>query len=231
MCVASSVAVAARGDAAQTALDRKLSHYRNEFGELRQQNVHHLPRVWTADGRPHPAVPRTLQYEADIASSRNGQHLSAKSLHRRWKHGIQIVLPRRRAGMARAVLTNPSTTTDWLFAGIIDIALHHWGRVPALDGGPGDHDLDDFETDTAIPDDDDDTVSQQAARMNLCRHQVSNCPVYPRARRGEVVGRRWRSHATSRTHSASGRYSSSAISHLENSFEDNGVARQQVLGA
>ena len=49
--------------------------------------------------------------------------------------------------------------------------------------------------------------------MNLCSHQVSNCPVYPHAFGGEVVGRRWRSHATTGTHSASGQYP-----HLENSF-------------
>ena len=30
-------------------------------------------------------------------------------------------------------------------------SLHHWGHVPALAGGPGDHDLDDFQTDTAKP--------------------------------------------------------------------------------
>ena len=46
-----------------------------------------------------------------------------------------------------------------LFAGIIDRALHHWGHVPVLDGEPGDHDFDDSETDTAIPDDHDDIVS------------------------------------------------------------------------
>ena len=39
--------------------------------------------------------------------------------------------------MARAVLPNPSARAEWLFAGIIDRALHHWGHVPALDGGPG----------------------------------------------------------------------------------------------
>ena len=54
-------------------------------GELRQQGINYRPLVWTADGRPHPAVTRTLQYAADIASRRNRQHLSAKSLHRRWK--------------------------------------------------------------------------------------------------------------------------------------------------
>ena len=61
--------------------------------------------------------------------------------------------------MARAALPNPSARAAWLFAGIIDRALHRWGHVPALDGGPGDNDHDDSETDTAIPDDDHDVVS------------------------------------------------------------------------
>ena len=33
------------------------------------------------------------------------------------------------------------------------------GTDPALDDGPGEHDLGDYETETAIPDDDDDSVS------------------------------------------------------------------------
>ena len=61
--------------------------------------------------------------------------------------------------MARAVLLDFSARAEWHFAGIIDRALHHWGHVPALDGGPGDHDLDGSETDTAIPDDGDENVS------------------------------------------------------------------------
>ena len=72
VCVASSIAAAARGDAAQAAFDSKLSQYRNEIGELRQQGIQYRPLVWTADGRPYLAVTRTLQYAADIASSRNG---------------------------------------------------------------------------------------------------------------------------------------------------------------
>ena len=61
--------------------------------------------------------------------------------------------------MARAVLPNPSARAEWLFAGIIDKAQHHWGHVTALDGGPGERDHADSETDTAIPDDDDDIAS------------------------------------------------------------------------
>ena len=60
--------------------------------------------------------------------------------------------------MARAVLPNPSARAEWLCAGIIDGALHHWGNVLSLDGGPDDHDHADSETDTAIPNDGD-TVS------------------------------------------------------------------------
>ena len=63
--------------------------------------------------------------------------------------------------MARAVLPNNSARAEWLFAGIFDRALHHWGHVPALDGGPGvlDLDFDGSDIDTALPDDDDEVVS------------------------------------------------------------------------
>ena len=66
--VASSIAAAARGDAAQAAFDRKLSHYRIEFGELRQQGIQYLPLVWTADWRPHLAVKRfSMQQTSPLA--------------------------------------------------------------------------------------------------------------------------------------------------------------------
>ena len=38
VCGRSPIAAAARGDAAQAAFHRKLSHYRNEIGEVRQQS-------------------------------------------------------------------------------------------------------------------------------------------------------------------------------------------------
>ena len=50
------------------------------------------------------------------------------------------ILQCERSGSFLASLTEPCIT--------------HWGHVPALDGEPGDHDLADSETDTAIPDDD-----------------------------------------------------------------------------
>ena len=99
---------------------------------LRQQNIHHCPLIWIADGRPLPAVTRTPLYAADIASSRNGQQMSAKSLQRRWMHEIQIALLRRRAAMARAVLPNPSARAEWLFACVIVGARHHWRHVSLL---------------------------------------------------------------------------------------------------
>ena len=61
--------------------------------------------------------------------------------------------------MTRAVLPNPSAWAEWLLAGIVDRALHQWGHVLPLDGGFVDHDHADSETDTAIPDDDDDIAS------------------------------------------------------------------------
>ena len=186
--MASSIAAAARGDAAQAAFNRKLTHYRNELGVLWQQNIHHRPPVWTADGRPHPAVTRTLQYAADIACSRNGQQMLATSFQSRWKHEIQIALPRRRAAMARAVLPNPSARAKWLFAGVIDRALHHWDMSPLLTAGPA------TTTSTSTTQ----RLTQQyltttmtlspwrAARVNLCGHQVSDCPVSPLRGRGGV---------------------------------------------
>ena len=151
-------AAAARGDA-QESFDRKLSHYRNEIPDLRNRRAFTIDLLFRRLTCDHPAVTRTLQYATDIASSRNGQQTPAKSLQCRWKHEIQIALLRRRAAVTWAVLPNPSARTEWLLACIIDRALHRWGHVPPLDGGPGDHDHADSETDTAIPDDDDDIQS------------------------------------------------------------------------
>ena len=69
VCAASPLAAATRGDAAQAAFNHKVTHYRKEIGELRQQNNHCRPLVWTAEERPHPPVTRTLsQVEARNSS-------------------------------------------------------------------------------------------------------------------------------------------------------------------
>ena len=52
VCVASPNAATARGDAARAVFDRQLSLYRH-------QGILYRLLVWTADGRPHPAVTRT----------------------------------------------------------------------------------------------------------------------------------------------------------------------------
>ena len=70
--------------------------------------------------------------------------------------------------MTRAFLPNPSARAEWLLVGIIDRALHHWDRVPPLDGGIGYHDHADSETDTTIPDDDDDIASFERFCSNVC---------------------------------------------------------------
>ena len=116
-----------------------------EMGQAAEMTKSWLPVA------PHPAANRTLQHAADIASSQNGQQMSAKSLQRGWKHELQIALLRRRAAMTRAVLPNPSARAEWLLAGIIDRALHHWGHVLLVDGGVGDHDHADSATDITIP--------------------------------------------------------------------------------
>ena len=80
--------------------------------------------------------------------------------------------------MPRTVLPNHSARAEWLFAGVIDRPLHHWGRVPALDGGPGDHDLDDSETDTATPDDDNVSLASYTYE-SVWPSSLSNCPICP----------------------------------------------------
>ena len=65
--------------------------------------------------------------------------------------------------------------------GIIDRALHHRDHVHPLDGGSGDTDQGDSETDTAIPDDDDDIVSlaSLAGHRRDVRTGVGDLPAVP----------------------------------------------------
>ena len=63
--------------------------------------------------------------------------------------------------MTRGLLPNPSARAGWLLVGIIDRALHRWGHVSPLDGGPGDHDHNQMMTTSPV------------VRSSICSHQVS----------------------------------------------------------
>ena len=210
VCVASSIAAAARGDAAQAAFDRKLSHYRNEIGELRQQNIHLRSLVWTADGRPHRAAASTRRSNASVRGRHRLQPKRAASVGETPSSQVETRNPNSSpAPEARALLPNPSALAEWLFAGITDRALHHWGHVPALDGGPGGHDFlrltqQYLTTTMTLP-------PWRATRTNLCGHQSQVVRISP-VRVGGVVSRRWLFHAVSRprsVRSVSGQYPSS----------------------
>ena len=64
VCVASPNAAGAQGDAAEAGFRRKLRHYADAIPELSRAGIADRPLVWTADGRPHPAVVRTLAHVA-----------------------------------------------------------------------------------------------------------------------------------------------------------------------
>ena len=133
VCVASSIAAAARGDAAQATFDRKLSQYRNEMGELRQQRTHYRPLVWTAAA---PSRHSNASVRGRHCFQPERATFSAKSLHRRWKHDIKIAF--------LCVGGQP-----WLaqFSRILQREQSGSSQVSST------------ETDAAIPDDDDDIVS------------------------------------------------------------------------
>ena len=80
VCVASSNAVAARGDAAQAAFDRKIFHYRRENSRPPGSRHRLSPCGLDSGGRPHAAVTRTpQQHAADIAACRNLQQRSTRN--------------------------------------------------------------------------------------------------------------------------------------------------------
>ena len=133
VCLGSPKAAGAMVDAAEAAFKRKRRRYQHEIRELATAGIAFRPTVWTADGRPHPAVMRTLRFAAEIAVTRNGQHLTALSFVARWKHEITIAILRRRAAMARAVLPTASAQELWLLAGQVDRTDGDDARLPPLD--------------------------------------------------------------------------------------------------
>jgi hypothetical protein len=133
VCIASPNAAAARGDAAEAAFQRKLNHYAEIVPELHRTGIAFRPMVWTADGRPHPAVTRTLRFAAERAARKGNGTVQAKSIIGRWKHEIAVAIARRRAAMARAVMPRSSAQERWLLLGLVDNAPSSEQRRPPLE--------------------------------------------------------------------------------------------------
>ena len=129
VCAGSSIAAAARGDAAQAAFDRKLSHCGNEIEELRQQGIHYRPLVWTADGRCGRAAASSQRFSMRQTSPpagtggscrRNpfiaGGSTKSTSLScargQPWHAQFTRILHRERSGSSQASLTELRTTGD-----------------------------------------------------------------------------------------------------------------------
>ena len=130
----------------------------------------------------HRLQPKQAASVGEIPSSQGG-NTKSKSLScaggQPWLAQFSQIFKRGQSGSSQASSTEHCTTGD---------------TSHLLTAGPA------TTTSTTLrlkPDDDDDMSPQRATRVNLCSHQVSNCPVCPRAS-GGVVGRRWLSHAMSR---------------------------------
>ena len=133
VCIASPNAAGAAGDAAEAAFKRKLRRYRREIPQLAAAGIVYRPLVWTAAGRPHPAVTRTLKFAAVQASTRAEQHADAKALLSRWRHEIQVAIQRRRAAMTRAVLPRSGRRSARLLTGQVSGRPSSEGRLPPLE--------------------------------------------------------------------------------------------------
>jgi hypothetical protein len=135
VCVASPNAAAAAGDAAEAAFKRKLRRYWREIPQLLAAGIVFRPLVWPADGRPHPAVTRTLVFASEQATSRCEHNTSARQLRARWRHDIQVALQQRRAAMARSVLPRKSARDAWLLTGRAESVPSSDRREPPFDQG------------------------------------------------------------------------------------------------
>jgi hypothetical protein len=120
VCVASPNASAAGDDAAEAAFKRKLNHYKDIIPELHRARISFRPMIWTADGRPHPAVTRTLRFAAERAARKSPSDEQPKAIVARWSHEISLALARRRAAMARAVLPRHGKRSRWILSGCVD---------------------------------------------------------------------------------------------------------------
>ena len=84
--------------------------------QLHAAGIVFRPLIWSSDGRPHPAVSRTLKFAAESAARKRGG-VSVPNLLRRWRHEIQIAILRRRAAMLRAMQPKVGAKEAWLRTG------------------------------------------------------------------------------------------------------------------
>ena len=94
------------GDAVAAMHRRKAAKYAPDRSTLRAANIVYQPLIWSADGRPHPAVRRAMAYTASVAGHIDPDMAAGgpQRLLQRWRHSIAVALGRRRAAIARAVL-------------------------------------------------------------------------------------------------------------------------------
>ena len=119
VCVASSIAAAARGDAAQAAFDRKLAHYRNEIGETAATG-YPLPPASVDRGRAAASSLHSNPVETGSTCRRNpriaGGNAKSKSLSyaegQPWFAQFSRILQRGQSGSSQASSTEPCTTGD-----------------------------------------------------------------------------------------------------------------------
>ena len=141
VCIASPNAVAARGDAAEAAFKRKLDHYAAILPQLHQAGIAFRPLVWTADGRPHLAVTRSLRFAVERVAQKGSGTASCKEILGRWQHEIAVAIARRRAAMARAVLPQRSAHEQWLVSGRVEDGPCCVKRRPVLEEEPLEEEL------------------------------------------------------------------------------------------
>ena len=101
--------------------------------ELRAAGIVFRPMVWTADGRPHAAVTRTLKFAAEVASTRGNSRLPAASILSRWRHEIMVAILRRRAAICRGVMPRVTPQDEWLLTGKADRDGNAWGALAPVD--------------------------------------------------------------------------------------------------
>ena len=101
-------------------------------------------------------------------------------------HGVSCTVIEDMLTLERAVLPNPSVRAEWLLVRLIDRALNRWGHAALLDGGDGEDDKVHSETDTALPDDDDDHNIASLASQPSSSLQPSRFQVVPACSRGSV---------------------------------------------